>query len=133
MFLKQRQKPIMLEKLEVLQNRLLEDHPELPKINREVAQRQAGYKGELRLDYFLRYLPQTYSILNDVTLTLDNVRTQFDSIILSNHAIYLIEVKNITGAILSSVSQIFADKASATAKVYFLTLYFSGKGEFTAI
>lgn len=99
MFLKQRQKPIMLEKLEVLQNRLLDDHPELPKINREVAQRQAGYKGELRLDYFLRYLPQTYSILNDVTLTLDNVRTQFDSIILSNHAIYLIEVKNITGTV----------------------------------
>ena len=99
MILRQRQKPIVLEKLEVLSNRLLPDNPELPKIEREVAQRQAGYKGELRLDYFLRYLPQTYSILNDVTLVLDNVKTQFDSIIISNQAIYLIEVKNITGTV----------------------------------
>src|SRR5699024_3607168 len=94
MILRQRKKHTVLEKLEVWSNLLMPDNPELPKIEREVAQWQAGYKGELRLDYFLRYLPQTYSILNDVTLVLDHVKTQFDSIIISNQAIYLIEVKN---------------------------------------
>src|SRR5699024_6041770 len=99
MNLRQRQKPIVLEKLEVLSNRLLSNHQELPKIKSEVAQRQSRYKGKRRLDSFLRYLQQTYSMLNDVTLVLDNVKTQFHSIIISNQAIYLIEVKNITGTV----------------------------------
>src|SRR5699024_3572950 len=38
-------------------------------------------------------------ILNDVTLVLEHVKTQFYSIIISNQAIYLIEVKNITGTV----------------------------------
>src|SRR5699024_5701677 len=100
MLIKKRGKPLPLQKLEALQRRLPPNHPSLPKIQQEIEQREAGYQGERKLDYYTSLLSKDFAILNDVTLKVSGNQVQMDSLILSNQAMFIIEVKNFYGTVI---------------------------------
>lgn len=99
MMTRRRNKPLILKKLEAIQRRIRPKHPKASMINAEVAKRLAGYHGELKLDYYLGYIPNDYVVLPDITLSFDRKDVQFDAIIISRRAIFVIEVKNFQGTI----------------------------------
>lgn len=84
----------------MLDQRINPRHPSAVKIQTEVKKRQAGYRGELKLDYYLGYLPNDYVVLHDVTLIIEKKNVQFDAIIVSARAIFIVEVKNYRGTII---------------------------------
>lgn len=100
MILKEREKPIILSKLESLKARLKKSHPKYEDIQKELANRKAGYKGEKMVDFYLSYLPKDFYLLHD--LRLGNPRGTFfqiDTLIITSKIIYLIEIKNYRGTI----------------------------------
>lgn len=99
MFVKERFTPLPLQKMDAAIRRLPDVHTELSGLQTKVAKAQRGYNGERRLDYHLNILPGNFSILSDVTLTDYGKQFQMDSLIISEQAIFLIEVKNFYGTI----------------------------------
>lgn len=100
MIVRKRNRPKVLQKTEALISRLPAKHQALPILHGEAAKRQAGYNGERKFDYYANLFPRQYAILHDITLNVDQVDLQLDSIILSNQAIYIIEVKNYAGTVV---------------------------------
>lgn len=98
-FIRGRKKPIPLQKLDVAIPRLAVSTDKLSYLRMEAAKMQKGYNGERKLDYHLRSLPDTFSVLNDVTLTIFGKQFQIDSLIISAHAIYIPEVKSFEGTV----------------------------------
>lgn len=72
---------------------------ELPPLRKKAARLQKGYNGERKLDYHLRSLAKAFAVLNDVTLRIFGKQFQIDSLIISAHAIYIIEVKSYEGTV----------------------------------
>lgn len=99
MFIRNRSKPLTLQKLDALIPRLTKQHPQIPKLKEDAAKLQKGYNGERRLDYYLRSLTKDYYILNDVGLKIRNQTLQIDSLIITPNSLYLIEVKNFDGTL----------------------------------
>src|SRR5690625_6223408 len=99
MILRRRTKPLPLEKIDAILPRLSTHFFNLPALKRESAQRHKGYIGERKVDYFLDQLPSMYVTIQDVCLQTRGKRFQIDSLIMSDQAIYLIEVKNYSGTI----------------------------------
>lgn len=99
MFIRYRKKPHTLQKLDALIPRLANNHKQLPKLKEDAAKLQRGYNGERRLDYYLRSLTKEFYILNDVSLKIWNKQFQIDSLIISPHSLYMIEVKNFEGTL----------------------------------
>ena len=58
-----------------------------------------GEIGEERVKEILLNLPEGYHTLNDVVLKTENGTTQIDHIVISKHAIFVIETKNYRGDI----------------------------------
>jgi hypothetical protein len=54
---KERNIPLVMLVLEALSRRLSLNYPKYQQVLEELGRRQAGYKGEVSLDYFLRLLP----------------------------------------------------------------------------
>lgn len=105
MFIRNRKKPLTLQKLDALIPRLNDYHQKLPTLKESAAKLQKGYNGERRLDYYLRSLPSEFSVLNDVSLKLWNRQIQIDSLIISPHSIYMIEMKNFEGTLTFDTHQ----------------------------
>lgn len=99
MIIRQRKKPLSLQKLDALISRLPESHPKLPMLRKRAAIEQKGFNGERKLDYHLETLSDDYSVLNDVCFSLYGKRTQIDSLIITAQAIFIIEVKSYEGVI----------------------------------
>lgn len=99
MFIRKRKKPLTLQKLETLIPRLSLSCKQLPYIKQDAAKLQKGYNGERRLDFYLQSLSNNYYILSDVGLEFYNRKFQIDSLIISPHAMYLIETKNFEGTL----------------------------------
>ena len=99
MIIRQRKKPLSLQKLDALISRLPEGHSKLPMLRKQAAIEQKGFNGERKLDYHLETLSDDYSILNDVCFSLYGKKTQIDSLIITEQAIYIIEVKSYEGII----------------------------------
>ncbi|MFT4417299.1 nuclease-related domain-containing protein [Fredinandcohnia humi] len=101
MIKKERKKPIAIPMLEALIRRLPTDHPKIPLLHKELAKRKKGYKGEMALDYYLRFLPnKKYSILHDIRLPDSENFFQIDTLLVSPNFLLILEVKNISGTLL---------------------------------
>ncbi|MDM5340020.1 nuclease-related domain-containing protein [Fictibacillus enclensis] len=93
--------PLSIKKLKALQRRLAVDHPKRPLIEKELAQRMKGYRGELSLDFYLQHLPQKdYLILHDIRLPGNFSDFQMDLLVLSPFFVLNLEIKNISGSLL---------------------------------
>ena len=99
MFVKDRKVPLPLLALDALIARLIPGHPKLGDMRQQAARYQKGYNGERKLDYHLRSLPERFAVLNDVGLTIFGKQFQIDSLIVTSHAIYILEVKSFEGTV----------------------------------
>ncbi|WP_147404956.1 nuclease-related domain-containing protein [Oceanobacillus halophilus] len=64
-----------------------------------MAKRRKGYAGEKKVDYYLRMLASKFTILHDVCLNVNGQTFQMDNLIITPHAIYIIDVKSYHGSI----------------------------------
>jgi len=98
---KERKKPIKLKKLAVLKKRLYKNHPKWPIVAESLAKGEAGFRGEVSLDYQLTFLPDNnYYIFHDLRLKDEKLRYfQLDTLILTLKFHLLIEIKNIAGTL----------------------------------
>jgi hypothetical protein len=98
---KPRTKPIKLLKLEAILNRMPLEHPKRHEIQIEFAKNNAGYKGELSLDYYLADLPsENYHIYHDLRLPRNKEKKyyfQIDCLVVHPRFCLLLEVKNLIG------------------------------------
>lgn len=94
--IRKRQKPLPLKKMEALLARLPKGHPQIPALQRQIARDRKGYEGERKLDYYLKRLPDDFFVLSDYCFHLDCQQVQLDSLIVSPHALFIIEAKNIS-------------------------------------
>ncbi|MGP4073355.1 nuclease-related domain-containing protein [Piscibacillus sp. B03] len=100
MILKSHEIPYNLLSIIVIILRLTNSHPMSSKSHQFAANYYSGYKGELALDYFIKFIDQKdYIILHDVRLPFMNNYFQIDTLILTPNFIVIIEVKNLTGNI----------------------------------
>ncbi|TFB24481.1 hypothetical protein E3U55_03005 [Filobacillus milosensis] len=80
--------------------RLSELYPNLQSVYNEILTYYSGYKGELALDYYLKFIDQkSRSILHSLRLPFINTFYQIDTLLLSANFFLMIEVKNLTGHI----------------------------------
>jgi Nuclease-related domain len=92
--------PIKILKLYALLRRILPKHPLRHEIEAELRKLEAGYKGELSLDYHLSFLPdKDYVILFNLRLSYKTFFFQIDTLVLHTNFILIAEVKNIAGEI----------------------------------
>ena len=99
LIIKERFPPLPLLALDACISRLPEGHPKLTFLRQEAAKYQKGFNGERKLDYYLRSLDNDFSILNDITLSVNGIQFQIDSLIVTSVAIYIIEVKSLDGIV----------------------------------
>ncbi|WP_099159574.1 NERD domain-containing protein [Virgibacillus ndiopensis] len=99
MIIRRRTKPLPLQKLDAVIPRLSPQFKRLPEMQLDAANRYKGYIGEQKVDYHLELLPGNFTILHDVCLAANNKSFQIDSIVISPHAIFIIEVKNYDGTV----------------------------------
>jgi hypothetical protein len=92
--------PIKILKLYALLRRILPNHPLKQDIEAELRKLEAGYKGEISLDYHLSFLPdKEYLILHNLRLSYKTFFFQIDTLVLHTNFILILEVKNIAGEI----------------------------------
>lgn len=101
MIIKGRTIPLINLILEALCRRLPLNFPKYQQISEELGRRQAGYQGEIALDYYLRLLPiNKYLILHDLNLPDGDYNCQIDTLLLTPEFALIIEVKNMTGKLI---------------------------------
>ena len=62
---------------------------------------EAGYQGELSMDYYFRFLPeQKYRILHDLNFPDGNYNCQIDTILATPERIQLVDIKNMAGKLI---------------------------------
>lgn len=112
--LEKRNEPEELTQLERLLTRLPSGHPQRETISRRYNQVKAGYIGELYVDRVLNEIafPQGAAILKDITLEINpDFQIQIDTLIITPHFIFLLEIKNFTGTVQ------FDEKSGKTVKI----------------
>lgn len=99
--MKQREIPIQILQLQALYNRLANDHEKKREIADDLVRRQAGYRGEAQLDYYLQLIADKdeAAILRDLRLPYESTFFQIDTLIIFPKLIFIIEVKNISGIV----------------------------------
>lgn len=88
-----------LDQYEALISRMRPDHPKFREVESDFARRKKGYIGERQVDYYLEDLAPEMTILQDLNLTVEGKNMQLDNLLISQHAAYIVEVKNFTGSI----------------------------------
>ncbi|MFZ3577491.1 nuclease-related domain-containing protein [Virgibacillus sp. DJP39] len=97
MIIKKRKPPIEIHVLEALIRRL---PPGQNKLQAELAKSNKGFKGEKTVDRFTATLPQNnFTILHDLFLHNKSSSFQIDTLIISPHCIYVVEIKNFVGTV----------------------------------
>lgn len=100
MIIKKRKIPLSILKTRALLRRLPPYHPKTPLIKEELSKREAGYKGESSLDFYLSFLEEkNYFIFHDLRLQDQSRFFQIDTLLLSKKFVLIIEVKNIAGTL----------------------------------
>lgn len=89
----------MLQKLEAVIPRISTDFARLPDLEYEMAREMKGYIGERKVDYFLDPLAGKCSILRGVCLNVQGKKFQIDTLVITENAIYIVEIKNFNGTI----------------------------------
>ncbi|MGD7023130.1 nuclease-related domain-containing protein [Rossellomorea vietnamensis] len=98
MIIKRREKPIQIIKLEALDGRLSTDHEKKFMVRQHLSNRQAGYKGEQSLDYYLDFLPESkYHIFHGLRLFDGTHYFQIDTLLLSENFLLILEIKRMAG------------------------------------
>ncbi|MDN3018438.1 nuclease-related domain-containing protein [Paenibacillus sp. BSR1-1] len=101
MIIKKRTIPLVILILEALCRRLPLNYPKYQQILEELGRRQAGYQGEVALDYYLRLLPiDKYMILHDLNLPDGDYNCQIDTLFLTPEFALIVEVKNMAGKLI---------------------------------
>lgn len=101
MIIKKRTIPLVILILEALSRRLPQNHPKYQQILEELGRRQAGYQGEVSLDYYLRFLPiEKYMILHDLNLPDGDYNCQIDTLLLTSEFSLIVDVKNMAGKLI---------------------------------
>jgi hypothetical protein len=101
LFINQLQTPPILDKLEALKRRLPVTHPKWTNVQEEWARRNAGFRGEKTVYYFLSLLDDhPYHIIHNLRLTNGSHFFQIDFLLLSTRFALIIETKNIAGELL---------------------------------
>lgn len=98
--LEERNYPLYLYATNRLLARLNDQNPKYGEIKRELTTTRLGYQGELRSDQQISRsrLPQGNRILHDLTVRVyDEDPVQIDTLVLTPHFAYILEVKNISG------------------------------------
>ncbi|MGB8001034.1 MAG: nuclease-related domain-containing protein [Anaerobacillus sp.] len=92
--------PIHLHKLSVLMNRLSSHHPRYEEVKEQKAMQFAGHLGEKLLDFPLSFLEEKrWMIYHDLRLSDGIHHFQMDTLVLSQHYLLILEVKNISGVL----------------------------------
>ncbi|CAH0347314.1 nuclease-related domain-containing protein [Bacillus sp. CECT 9360] len=100
MIAKKREVPLTILKLEALLRRLPLQHPKRVLAERDLAKRNAGFKGEESVDIRFNSLPEKeYFIFHDLCLNNGTYNFQMDSLIISRNFALITEVKNIAGTL----------------------------------
>ena len=90
--------PIYLHKLSVLMTRLSPQHPRYEDVKEQRAMQQAGHLGERSLDFPLSFLEEKrFMVYHDLRLSDGIHHFQIDTLVLSQHYLLILEVKNISG------------------------------------
>ncbi|MCP3761419.1 NERD domain-containing protein [Domibacillus sp. A3M-37] len=99
MIIHNREKPIFMEKMEILLGRLPSTHPSVRAIESELYKVRAGFHGEKEVDYHLRELDRPgIFILHDLRLkTTTGSFFQIDTLILTESEAIILEIKNYAG------------------------------------
>ncbi|WP_078544944.1 nuclease-related domain-containing protein [Litchfieldia alkalitelluris] len=102
MILKERKYPLIMKQLQALIRRIPPNHPTRQVVIDDFKKREAGYKGEVSIDYHLSFLDnKEFYILHDLRLADDQLRYfQIDTLILSSKMFIILEVKNIAGTLI---------------------------------
>lgn len=99
MIIRGRTKPIALKKYDAMIPRLPPNFPGMEEMRGEQARRHKGYVGEQKVDYHIDFLAADFTILHDVSLEIRNKTFQLDTIVITQHAIFIVESKNYSGTI----------------------------------
>lgn len=100
MIVKTHEIPRIILQLEALLKRLPQNHPKIPQITEDLSKRNAGFKGELAIEYPLSFLDEKeYSIFHDLRLKTKKHYFQLDTLILTSKVAIILEVKNYSGTI----------------------------------
>ncbi|MFP5112541.1 nuclease-related domain-containing protein [Bacillaceae bacterium C204] len=98
--MKERKVPLTILILMALLRRLPKNHEKRPQIIKELSKRQAGYRGEESLDYYLSRLPdKKYMIFHDLNLPFGKYNCQIDTLLLTKNLALILEIKNMTGTL----------------------------------
>ncbi|MCO7175774.1 nuclease-related domain-containing protein [Sporolactobacillus kofuensis] len=92
--------PMRLLTVSALLRHLPEEHPKFSIVESDFIKRQAGWRGEQKLSYYLDALPQQFHCLYNLRLSA-HIQTPFeiDALIISPFALYIVESKNYFGTI----------------------------------
>jgi hypothetical protein len=111
-------KPIILQQHEALLERISENHPKRPEIQRKKDILNAGYNGEKTLNYFLGLLPpKKYHIFQGLRLPIGKNFFQIDAYLLSPKLSFAIENKNYAGTLLFEKNQL-TQTINATTNIF---------------
>lgn len=100
MIARERPVPMKILATETLLNRLPASFEKRPLIEKDLAKRKAGHRGELAVDYYVHKLPEKdFIILHDLRLQNDKDFFQIDTLILTPTFALNLEIKNISGTL----------------------------------
>ncbi|KQL52444.1 hypothetical protein AN964_02065 [Heyndrickxia shackletonii] len=86
--------------LQALLRRLPNNHLKRSQIEKDLAKKLTGFKGEQSMEYYLSFLPdENYLILHHIRLLGNSHHFQMDIVILSSTFFLILEVKHISGKI----------------------------------
>ncbi|CAM3477509.1 nuclease-related domain-containing protein [Cytobacillus oceanisediminis] len=98
MTLNKRTSPDFIQSLQALLRRLPGNHPKRALIEKDLAKRKAGYRGEEAVEYFIKSLTE-FTVIHDIRLYSGTEFFQIDTLLLSPSFILILEIKNISGTI----------------------------------
>lgn len=101
MFVKPIKVPLIIKKIEALLRRLPQNHPKRSIIEKELASRYKGYRGEQSLNFHLQQISsKNHLIFHDIRLSASNSEFQMDILIITPHYLLNLEVKNFSGTLV---------------------------------
>lgn len=100
MKIKGREKPLKLKKCDAIIPRLRPGFPKILEMKKEQSKAYKGYIGEQKVDYHTDFLDINATILYGVYLEINGKNVQIDTLVITDHAIFIVEVKNYNNTII---------------------------------
>ncbi len=98
MIMKEHDPPLHLHKLSTLLDRLPSHHLRFEEVKEQLSMYQAGISGEKSIDFPLSFLDdKRFSIYHDLRISDGVHHFQIDTLVISQHYLLVLEVKNISG------------------------------------